>query len=314
MSPRVGVVGAGISGVACARVLRAAGIDVVVHERSHGVGGRMASPRLHERRVDTGAAYFTVEGDGFTAQAREWQRRGLAGPWTDTLGVWADGEMGSKQGPDRWHAPGGLRSLVEDLATDLDVRLASPVTVVGPGPALDGTTYDTVVLAMPDPQALRLLDDSHDGARAQLAGRTWDPVLTVVVGALERTWGELSAAFVNGHPAVALVADDGARRGDGAPVLVAHTTTALAAAHLDDPDAVVPDVLAGLAEILPGTLEVSWTKFHRWGLAKPSAPREVDHWLGGGIGLCGDGWGTSKVGTAWTSGTVLGLELVRELG
>lgn len=301
----VAVVGAGISGLACARVLADAGVEVVVHERARAVGGRMASPLLHGRRVDTGAAYFTVDGNGFGALTQDWRRRGLAQPWTDTLGVWADGERSSKSGPQRWRAPGGLRSLVEDLSKGLDVRLGGEVHSVTPG-AVDGTAHDVVVLAMPDPQALRLLDASHTAARAELAGREWEPVIAVALGARERTWDGLSAMFVNDHPVLALLADDGARRGDGAPVLLAHTTSPLAAEHLDDPAAVVPAVLAALPEVLGSPVDVAWTHPHRWGMARPAQDRDATHWLTGGVGLCGDGWGKSKVGTAWTSGTALG--------
>jgi renalase len=303
----VAVVGAGISGVACARALAAAGVDVVVHERSRAVGGRMASPRLHERRVDTGAAYFTVAPDaGFAAVAADWSHRGLAHEWTTTMGVHSPGGATTKDGPARWSAPGGLRSLVADLADGLDVRLGSAVSAVGPGLLVDGTTHDAVVLAMPDPQALRLLDPTHAAARAQLTGRDWKPVIAVAVGARTRTWGELTATFVNDHPVLALVVDDGARRGDGAPVLLAHTTNALAAQHLEDPDAVVPAVLTALADVLPGELTVEWTHAHRWTFAQPAGSREDTHWLTDGLGLCGDGWGAAKVEAAWTSGTALG--------
>ncbi|MEO6881372.1 MAG: FAD-dependent oxidoreductase [Mycobacteriaceae bacterium] len=315
----VAVVGAGISGLACARVLMDGGVQVVVHERSRAVGGRMASPLLHGRRVDTGAAYFTVDGDGFDAQVQDWRRRDLAQPWTDTLGVWSGGERSTKSGPQRWCAPGGLRSLVEDLATGLDVRLGSEVHsvrrgvgggVVLGGSGADGGEHDAVVLAMPDPQALRLLDATHTAARAELMGREWEPVIAVAIGAHERTWGELTAMFVNDHPVLALLADDGARRGDGAPVLLAHTTSPLAAAHLDDPAAVVPAVLAALPEVLGSELDVAWTHPHRWGMARPAQNREATHWWGGKVGLCGDGWGRSKVGTAWDSGTALGTAIL----
>ena len=56
------VVGAGISGVACARRLAAAGIPVELRERSHVPGGRMASRTLAGRRVDLGASYLTCGG------------------------------------------------------------------------------------------------------------------------------------------------------------------------------------------------------------------------------------------------------------
>ena len=151
------VVGAGLSGIAAARTVRSAGLDVVVLERSPRVGGRMASPQTDGRRVDTGASYFTVSDPAFEAVVQDWQARGLARPWTDTFRVASEGELTPKPGPMRWAAAGGLRSLVEDLAQGLEVREQS-VQSVQPGPLVDGQPAQAVVLAMPDPQARRLLD------------------------------------------------------------------------------------------------------------------------------------------------------------
>ncbi|MBE0549214.1 MAG: FAD-dependent oxidoreductase, partial [Rubrivivax sp.] len=43
--PTVAVVGAGIAGAACAASLQQAGLDVTLFEKSHGVGGRLATRR-----------------------------------------------------------------------------------------------------------------------------------------------------------------------------------------------------------------------------------------------------------------------------
>ena len=104
---RVLVVGAGISGAACAVALRAAGIDVTVRERSRAPGGRLASPLLGGRRVDIGAAYFTVQDDGFARVVAGWQQRGLARPWADTFAVFGEAERTTTSGAQRWAARGG---------------------------------------------------------------------------------------------------------------------------------------------------------------------------------------------------------------
>ena len=121
------MVGAGISGVACARVLSKAGIEVEIRDRSHGPGGRMSSPRmtwssLGDRRIDTGAGYFTVRDDEFRTQVDDWLARGLAREWTDTFHLLpaADGSPGlgnPKPGPMRYAAPGGLRSSTTPAGT-----------------------------------------------------------------------------------------------------------------------------------------------------------------------------------------------------
>ncbi len=304
------IVGAGLAGVACARALDSAGVGVRLIERSGRSGGRMSSPPLHDRPVDLGAAYFTVSDDEFSSLVSGWALRGLATPWTDTLRSRdADGSWSQKSGPTRWSAPGGLRSLVADLAQGLPIETRRTVSAVTPGPAVDGEAATAVVLAMPDPQAARLLDPALRAATV-VADRAWNPVIAVALGYERRGWDELPAAFVNGHPDVALIADDGARRGDGAAVLVAHTTAERAQRHLDDPDGAVAPVVAAVTELLDLPDAPAWTHAHRWTFASPAESRDEEFHLDDDlVGLAGDSWGASKVQTAWRSGTLLGRAL-----
>lgn len=52
------VVGAGLSGLACARTLQAAGQQVALLEKSRGVGGRCATRRLRGQPVDYGVTFL----------------------------------------------------------------------------------------------------------------------------------------------------------------------------------------------------------------------------------------------------------------
>ena len=317
------VVGGGISGLACARALDALGVPVRVLERSNRVGGRLSSPPLPRDRagdrpadarlVDMGAAYFTVSDDEFGEQVADWERRGLARPWTDTLLAWSEGSFEAKSGPQRWAAPGGLRSLVADLAEGLRIDTGRTVSEVSPGPSVDGEPARAVVLAMPDPQAARLVRAPMHVAQV-LADHPWNPVIAVALGYGRRTWEEFPAAFVNDHPSLSFVADDGSRRGDDAPVLVAHTTGDLARRHLDDPDAVIPAVVDAVTEVLGLDERPRWTHAHRWTYASPAEPHDTPadrpfHLDDDLVAVVGDGWGSPKVETAWRSGTLLGRAL-----
>lgn len=317
------VIGAGISGVACARELAAAGVPVRLIDRGRRIGGRMGSKRLADRPTDLGASYFTVSDPDFEVLVADWERRGLAQPWTDTFTVLTAGEEPqSKAGPMRWGAPGALRSLVEDLAADLEVEQAA-VDLVARDPegrlVVDGEVASAVVLAMPDAQALRLLAPAVRDAVGAL-DRASEPVVALVAWWPERTWdhldpeGRFHGAFVNGDDAIAWIADDGRRRGDDAPVLVAHSTVDLAAEHLEEPALAGPVMVEALCRLLD--LEVPLgTHVHRWSLARPIGDREARYRLSDvGVGLCGDGWGPSpKVETAWRSGRDLGRALVERL-
>ncbi|GEL25373.1 NAD/FAD-dependent oxidoreductase [Pseudonocardia sulfidoxydans NBRC 16205] len=305
------VVGAGLAGIACATELVAAGVEVRVLDRADHVGGRMATRTVDGRAVDTGAAYFTVRDPEFAEVVAGWRTAGLARPWTPELAVLSGDGPGRSPGPMRWSAPQGLRSLVEDLACGLPVELGHQVRHVRPGPTVDGEPAGTVVLAMPDPQAVRVLDPAL-AAHAAAAGRRWRPVVAVAAGFATRSWAPLPAAFVNGHPVVSMVADDGARRGDAAPVLVAHTTSEVARTYDADPDGAIPEVLAAVSELLDVRAEPVWTRAYRWRYAAPEDDRDVPFLLAGdGVALAGDGWGSPRIETAWRSGTLLGRELAR---
>ncbi|WP_285188902.1 NAD(P)-binding protein [Rhodococcus sp. MEB041] len=302
----VTVLGAGIAGAACVRVLRDAGVPFVLRDRGRAVGGRMSSPELHGRRVDVGAGYFTVRDDGFRDVVSDWASRGLVHEWTDTFTVVRAGaEPEQKSGSTRWGTPAGLRSLVKDLLSGI------PVDATEARALPDGH----VVLAMPDPQASRLVTvpDAVD----------YDPVVAVVLGLTDDDAAGLpfpDAAFVSDDADVEFLARDGARRGDGAAVLVAHTSAQRARRHLDDPAGAIPAVVDAVAA-LTGIGTPIWTHAHRWTFAKPASQHDASHDIVSHgdrlVGFAGDQWcpeGSPRVESAWRSGTDLGHALIARLG
>ncbi|MFF0379684.1 NAD(P)/FAD-dependent oxidoreductase [Actinoplanes missouriensis] len=291
------VVGAGIAGLSCARALTDGGARVRIVERGRVVGGRLASKRYDGRYADIGAAYLVADDPEFTAQVASWQSGGLIRPWTDTLTVHPGGSPTT--GPMRWAAPGGLRSLATALAEGLDVRLSTPVDAV-PEDA------DAVVLAMPGPQALRLSPPPAVAAAA--TAQKWRPVIAAVLTYPSREWGSWHGAFVNDHPVLATVCDDGDRRGDGAPVLVAHSTAALAERFLERPEEAGPVLAEAVGELL-GLSARPEVRVHRWTYAQPeegAGPYAVD----GRVWLCGDAFGRPRVQTAWLSGRAVARALL----
>lgn len=311
------VVGAGISGVACARVLAGAGIDVTVLDRGRAVGGRMASRRHDGRPVDTGASYFTVSDPAFDAVVRDWQERGLARPWTDTFEAFSPDGRETKTGAVRWAAPAGLRSLVTDLAASLQVRGENHVETVDLVDGLlqvDGIDTEAVVLAMPDPQARRVLSPALDEVAAALTD-DFQPVLALTAIWDRRDWADLDGAFVNGDPTINWIADDGRRRGDGAPVLVAHSTADFARPFLARPADAADAMTAAVQRVLDIDPAPVFTQVHRWTYGKPAGRREQPFFLGADdVGVCGDAWSSKpRVEAAWLSGTALGAALVGRL-
>ena len=200
----------------------------------------MASRRLHGRPVDLGAAYFTVSDPEFARAGRgAGGRPGLARPWTDRWPCFENGSRGRGARPDALGRPGraaqpGRRSSPPGWTSTLQHE----VRHVGPGPASTASTPTPSCSPCRIPQACGWCTRRRPAAAA-LADRGWRPTIAVAAGWPSRQWDAVPAAFVNGHPVLALVADDGDRRGDGAPVLVAHTTAEVARAHDAEPDGAV---------------------------------------------------------------------------
>lgn len=304
---RVTVVGGGISGAACANALAAAGVDVVLRDRGRRLGGRMASRTLrgtgtaHDGRpVDIGASYFTARDPEFVAQVDRWRSEGVVREWTDSFHVAGpEGIEGVRSGPMRFAAPRGLRTVVESMIdARVEVRSGDDVTEL-PSDA-------PVALCMPVPQARRLDD------RIPESSITWEPVIAVTCVFDERSWLDLDGVFVNDDPVLTWIADDGRRRGDDAPVLVAHVHPVLSAGHLAEPAGVVPQAVAGVRRVLGIGDYPAWVDAHRWTYAKPLTAHEDPFWLSpdGLVGVAGDVWADGpRVEAAWLSGTALGRAL-----
>lgn len=328
MDPVV-VVGAGISGAACAGALVDAGVERVhVLDRGRRAGGRLAVRTLRDtgtawdgHAVDLGAAYLTAHDPAFRDVVADWVARGLARPWTDTFHMRGpEGMRGTTTGPMRYAATAGLRSLVEDLLGRLPADRVTVTTghdvarvhLVEGEPAVDGTPAAAVVLAMPDPQARRLLDPATpelETTRVATEGVLWEPVMALVAVYHERCWPDLDGVFVNDDPVLTWVADDGRRRGDDAPVLVAHADPVFSAAHLAEPASAAPAMLAALRRAVGAAADPAWFEVKRWSHARPVTawpePFHLDPDTR--VGLAGDGWHAGpRVECAWLSGRALG--------
>lgn len=342
------VVGAGISGVACARALADAGQQVRVLDRGQRLGGRLAlrmvstptgaAPGGQPHVVDIGGSYLTASDGQFTALVQDWADRGLARPWTDMFAV-SDGTglQRHSTGPMRYGSAAGLRSLVEDLARGLDVTHPVHVTRLtrraGGGWTVEvegagDIAADAVVVAAPDPQAARIMPEELVQAMYPGGPWQWKAVIAVAAAWQDRWWDHLDTvedgadvpfhgAFVNGDPTLTWLADDGRRRGDGSPVLVAHTTPTAAAGWLADPALALAPVLDAIGRVAGRRPpEPAWTHVQRWGLSQPDRERPAPPYFlhPAGLGVCGDAWGErSSVEGAWLSGTAVGRELAERL-
>jgi predicted NAD/FAD-dependent oxidoreductase len=80
-SASVAVIGAGLAGLACARRLAGAGVQVRVFESQRAAGGRLATRRFEAASFDHGAQYLTVTDLGFRQIVEDAHGAGATGLW-----------------------------------------------------------------------------------------------------------------------------------------------------------------------------------------------------------------------------------------
>ncbi|RMG94740.1 MAG: FAD-dependent oxidoreductase [Chloroflexi bacterium] len=128
-NPQVIIIGAGIAGLMAARTLQEHDVTVQVLEKNKHPGGRMATLILGEDRADIGAQFFTARTPEFQAYVDRWLAEGIVLEWTQG---WSDGSMSAPHldGHARYAAKGGMATIADWLARDVDVRTGVEVRTI----------------------------------------------------------------------------------------------------------------------------------------------------------------------------------------
>lgn len=342
MTHDVVVLGAGISGLACARALQAAGRRVLVLERSRGVGGRCATRRVDGQPVDHGVGFLHGRGADFLAAIEAARDEGSADGWP----LVREGEGSAcrpaafEPGSARLAPAAGVSRLPKRLAEGLDVRLETNVESLA-APGRDGAREwelrfagggtlctPALVLALPAPSAAALL--------AAMSPRPAAIGALLPVLALVRTFACLAviarypestpppawhAALPADGRALHLVLHDSGKRPAGARlVLVLQAKPRWSREHLQDaPEAWAKDLLAEAAARYGAWIaEPELVQPHAWRRARVAEGTELSRPLavtlagGAALGLCGDGFDPAGgLEGAWRSGRHLAARMTQ---
>jgi renalase len=316
---RIAVVGAGIAGLAAARMLHDGGNEVTVFERAAVAGGRCATkvitaielPRglSGELAFDHGAQYFTVRSDQFSMIAAEWERDRIISKWHGRI-VSFDGEGWEDvdEGTSRYVGTPGMSAIAGALAQGLRIEYGHRIAAVDP--LLDD--FDRVIVALPAAQARALVANFPELER-RLAAITMHSCWAVMAAFEERVAARFDAAFVNGSALSWIVRNTSKpKRNYKIDAWVLHASTSWSDAHRDDR---LEDVGAFLMEafedlVAPGLPRAFYATVHRWRYAAADPPLAV-----GAISApddriicCGDWCSGSRIEDAYLSGvTAAGL-------
>lgn len=339
------VVGAGVAGLSCARAVQEAGVDVVVVDKSRGVGGRASTRRAFDSRFDHGAQYCTARDDRFADVVGRLAGAGTLRRWFDRLPVPPGGASPSTDPCDRWIGAGGMSALPKAMAEDVgDVRARRRVRRVAidgaettwrleldetaapadgttvDGPPVEVLVADCVVWTPPVPQSLALLDAADialPGPEDAVLRRVrYLPCLTLLVQpAGPVSLGADGALAPLGGP-VAWIADNVRKGIASSPSVTVQATGEWSAARFDDDEATVTaELLEACRTWLPDPPAA--TLLHRWRYATPDGDLPSDVVAvrtPAPTVFCGDAFGGGRIEGAFVSGRHAAEQVLALLG
>jgi renalase len=311
-SPRIAIIGAGLAGIAAARTLRASGLQPFVFEKSRGLGGRCATKRWDDCRIDHGAQYFTLRDPSFrdlVISACGPSLLKITAPITTPAGTPITGD-------DRFYHAEGNSRLVRCIASDLPVQLETPVlSLVRSGNTwhLNGTPFDHILSSAPLPQTLSLLG-------LPLPSDPFIPCLTLILRYPIELPGLTASRYAISDPdapSLAWSACENHKTGripTGSTVLVAHASESFSRQHLETPADIWSSLLRSEVESLwqldPSTPSTQLT--HRWRYARvahPIAPPDLPP----GIHVASDALIASRVESAFLAGEQSARNLLQRI-
>ncbi len=290
------IVGAGMAGLVCARQLMRAGLDVLLVEKSAGVGGRIATRRILPRPgespviVDHGAQYISADTDSFHRLIKELLNLDVLVEWTRSIHLLNDQGLQpatiDTQKP-RYIAPQGMTAVAKYLAQSLKIQTKCRISHIAIQDqqwslqADSGQTLraDNLVLAIPAPQVLGILPTTLVRSLAiypMLAAARYTACIAVIAGYPSSTpvpsWRGIKCDDSN----LAWVALDSSKRPQAtAPILVFHATPHFSSNYLDADAEALEQAGRALLGYTGHRLEdwiakPEWMQVHRWGFAFPN--------------------------------------------
>ncbi|MDZ8086250.1 MAG: NAD(P)/FAD-dependent oxidoreductase [Nostoc sp. DedQUE12b] len=336
----IAVIGAGIAGLVCAQQLSQAGYSVVVVEKSRGLGGRLATRRLHGTLADHGACYLKPKGELFRRFVEILRDRHILEVWTDDVYELTTGAPLSepKNRTPRYVAPAGMSAIAKSLAPGLEILLNQRVIAITPTPenswrltlesSNEELTAKAIVVAIPAPQAVMLLEPLGESVLDaafldNLRSVEFYPSISAIAGYPSTSeplpeWKALT--FVDDADLAWIGLDSSKRPNSQQPHFVVQSSANFAQIHLESQDLQSAGQLmlqrAAESLSLPWLNTPEWMQVHRWRYAFPSRPWH-EAFLSAGTPLplicCGDWCGGNLVEGAMLSGLAAADEINNQL-
>lgn len=278
VKPTVAVIGAGMTGITCARALADAGFDVTVFEKSRGLGGRMATRRVGKTlTIDHGAQFITARSNAFKGFMQRACKAGTADVWHPKLLV-AD-----ENADDDWFVGRPrMNAFLKPLAQGLDIRFKAVVSSITRDEKgwhvaclkAEPETFDRVICTTPVDQARNLL--ATETALIETIQNVKVAPCWALLMASEARLKVDADVLRKPTPDIAWMARNNTKPGRGAAgsVWVVHASVEWSRQNLEmDQDDAIDALLALVAVVVGSRLPTTtYESAHRWRYAQTETP------------------------------------------
>ncbi|MCA3261749.1 MAG: NAD(P)-binding protein [Telmatospirillum sp.] len=309
---RIGIVGAGMAGLACAEALSRQNYPVHLFDKGRGPGGRMSSRRIStpigEASFDHGAPAFTADDPAFRQRLEAWVASGLAAPWP------AAGDA-AYVGMPTMGAP------IRQMAAGQSVRFATRVTKIEAAETgwrlfLDqgaAVEVEVAVIATPAEQARELLAPIAPDFAASAASVQSATCWALMLAFSEKLPSARDVLRGNAGDAIGLAVRNNAKPGRSGPeAWVLQAAPDWSRTNIEaDPEWVANELSTAFAARIGAALPPPTACVaHRWRYANPiSAGPGLMFDAVRRLGVCGDWLVGPGVEAAWLSGASLAARI-----
>lgn len=298
------IIGAGMAGLTAANEFKSKGYSVKVIDKGRGVGGRLATRRIGEAKLDHGAQYFSNKTPDFQNFTAELLNKGILKEW-DIDGLSHKRMIGAE----------GMSNIAKYLAKDLEIITSERIIRITENQIISESEkifeFDKLIFTIPAPQAIDLLNNSGLEVPQQLFKIEYQPCIAVlVVLNQESNLPKSGGLKLENHP-ISWIADNFVKGISPKYAVTIHASPEFSNEHLEqDMNEIGKKLLDLASEWIPaGSIESYQTHRWRYSLADKRAEEKFIN-LNENILIGGDGFGIGNVEGAFISGKAMAYTIL----
>jgi predicted NAD/FAD-dependent oxidoreductase len=309
---KVAVIGAGVSGAFCARILQENVCEVVAFDKGRGPGGRLSTRSRKANSFDHGTSQFELNHPLLERFKRRWQEAGAIALWQGRrIEISDGGSMDLDTSAELWVGQPTMSGFVEHLLKGVNVQFEKrAVKVSDAGVEFDdGQRFecDMSVIALPAPQSADVLSEDHHFVPL-LKRVEFEPCWTLMA-TMESTIVPdfVQARFANDEVISKVFRNQTKHNTGQSERWTLHATPAWSKQHLELSKEQAAALMSDALERAFSTheLKVLEASAHRWRFSRVAKAIGTPSLVHDNIGLCGDSVLGDGVENALLSGAAM---------